>query len=312
VVPISHLALPPSRRWWQITQAVSLSDRAHSATSLNLLVNDPCQWVLKYPADLRRSQTLQVADGARLYGILAHRLAEKMVAGFNASVLTARTIPQWFDEAFASLVTQEGAVLLMPGRGADLARVKRTMRAALIALADVIEANRPVRIDAECAIAGHFAGGALQGSVDLLLHAANGQTTIIDMKWGGEKHRRKELSNGTYLQLLLYAYTEYQRTGRWPGVAYFILESGRLVAAETGHFVDVIGVRRPEQENAPCLWQRFLVNYSWRAGQLENGLVEATCAGQPTSQSSAPSDGMTLAAPSLQWNDHKNLLGWDE
>ena len=98
---------------------------------------------------------------------------------------------------------------------------------------------------------------------------------------------------------------------RWPGVAYFILESGRLVAAESGHFKDARGVRKPEQENAPVLWQRFLVNYGWRAGQLERGLVEATCAGLPTEDSRTPEDGMKLETMNLDWNDHKNLLGWD-
>lgn len=125
---VAHVPLPQRRRWWQLPREVTIARRAsESYSSLNLFLNAPHQWVLKYAARLNPSNLLAVTDENRLYGNLAHRIVDRFFHVGNAHELHGDALAGWLSQEFESIVAEEGAVLLMPGRRMD----REWLRAAL-------------------------------------------------------------------------------------------------------------------------------------------------------------------------------------
>ena len=128
----------------------------------------------------------------------------------------------WFSIHFPRVVREEGAVLLMAGRGADLSTLHhRVLRAMTQLRAHFANANAHV-VTAERALNGNFAGGALAGSADLVLTTGDGRQAIVDMKWAGGKKYPEQLKANRHLQLAIYAELLRQETHSLPSVAYFI------------------------------------------------------------------------------------------
>ena len=130
--PVGHLPLPVRRRWWQLPAAIEIPKRSRdSFSSLELFVFNPYQWLLKYPAGLRPSRILDVSDNFRLFGNLAHGLAETYFKQAKLSAISETEFLAWFDSTFERLVAEEGAVLLMPGRRSDLEGFRLKLRASM-------------------------------------------------------------------------------------------------------------------------------------------------------------------------------------
>lgn len=310
---VAHQALPAPKRWWAVDGAsFDYSKGKLSYSALNLLLNDPHQWVLRYVAKLRESEFLQISDGPLLYGTLAHRAVEKLVAAFKPSEMNQDRIGAWFDAEFPILVEQEGAVLLAAGRGAELARVRRQTLHAVVALADIIRNTGSDTVHSEYALEGEFKGGALTGSADLVLRRPSGEHAIIDMKWGSRDKHRKALADGAHLQLVLYAEMLRQQTRAVPALAYFIIGSTHLLAAEPGYFDGADCVREANSGTVGAIWLQFLQTLAWRGEQLRGGLAEVTTSGaEPDGDSVPPADGLPLQPLVKNYNVYRNLTGWD-
>ena len=96
------------------------------------------------------------------------------------------------------------------------------------------------------------------------------------MKWGGKAYADK-LANNRHLQLAIYGEIVRQRTGQWPRLAYFSFSTGELLATDRDYFPEARLVRKKDEvadEGTAHLWQRFLVTWAWRRGQIDQGLIE--------------------------------------
>ena len=216
---------------------LALPEKA-SFSSLNLLLFNPYQWLLQYGAKIQASKSLSLSDSFLLNGSLAHRLAEHFFSRTDALTMDAADFATWFSIHFPRVVREEGAVLLMEGRGADLSTLRhRVLRAMTQLRAHLANANVRV-VTAEQALDGQFAGGALAGAADLVLTTEDGHRAIVDMKWAGGKKYPEQLKANRHLQLAIYAELLRQETNSLPSVAYFILESARLLTPDDRVFAD--------------------------------------------------------------------------
>ena len=150
-------------RWWRIAAGSIPRRDSESFTSFDLLLNSPFEWVLKHAAGLRPSGVLAVSDGPLLYGKLAHRLVEDAYGRAGALTMTDAAFGQWLDAALARVVSEEGAVLLMPGRRADLERFRARIRRAFEDLRTQLARAGVVQAVPEMALEGSYAGGPLRG-----------------------------------------------------------------------------------------------------------------------------------------------------
>ncbi len=300
--------LPEPRRWWQIEPGLALRSRPQkfSHSSLNLFLNDPARWVMQYPARLVSSSLLSVADGPRLFGLLAHRVAELLLDKPDALQYKRTDIEDWFETNFERLIDEEGAVLNMPGRRAEKERVRNTIFRAMSELLRYLQEANPLKVETEKWLEGSFEGGPLQGSADIVAETREG-TAIIDMKWGASNHLKKLRSN-TALQLAIYAELVRQTKGGWPKAGYFIISRQRLYMADNDVFKNAIV--EPNEEGLPHLWQRFLKSWRIRLDQLENGDIEVTAGlGEKEIGGHSP-DGLPFEKLDDSYNEHFFLSGW--
>ena len=311
---VVHASLPRRRRWWKLPPDVKLSLRpCESYSSLNTFLNAPYQWVLKYPAQLNRSNLLEVTDGNRLYGNLAHRLIDQFFRAEGAQALRGDALKDWFSGQFAMVVAEEGAVLLMPGRRTDYESLRSTLGRALEEIQRQFMAAEIEVVEPERDLAGKFPGGALEGKADLVVRNKSGRQAIVDMKYAGANSYQDRLAKNRHLQLALYAQMLHQETGAWPHVSYFILESSRLLSPDSEFFPEARSVQSQITGATPQLWEQFLTAWKWRQSQIDRGVIEVAVEDiEPTSASESPPGALATEELPKAYNEYYWLAGWED
>ena len=304
--PLAQRPLPRKRRWWRLDAPIPRRE-AESYSSLDKAYYHPHQWVLGYHARLRGSRITGVADGALLYGSLAHRVFEKFFAeNANWRALSKAKAQCWLDATLDDLIETEGAVLLEHGRAVDRQRVTTTLERCLFGLLEHLQRAGVVRATSEQAIEKPFDGGVLSGYADLVLERADGARAVLDAKWGSEPYRKAEIEQGRHLQLAVYGYT-LQEDGSWPACGYYIVTTGNVLAPERGFFAAAPLARNAE--DARRVWERSLATRRWRLDQLRRGAIEVNAGAQPDDASAPPIGGLEARVDADRFDDFVWLTG---
>ncbi|MBL8401782.1 PD-(D/E)XK nuclease family protein [Accumulibacter sp.] len=310
---VASVPLPAPKRWWQLPDDVAIALRPkESFSSLEQLLFNPNQWLLRYPAKLQPSRIVSMGGDFRMLGNLAHGLIEQYFLHPSALVMSEAEFDVWFAESFSVLVDQEGAILRSPGRGADLEGFRYRLHHSMRSLRYQVAKAGMVQVLPERGVAGQFPGGELAGSADLVMRNGRGERAIVDMKWSGIKKFPDKLKRNRHLQLAIYAELLRQETGAWPSVAYYILDRARFLAPDDRAFPDAEVVPSADGENTAQLWQRFLATWRWRVAQIQSGQIEVVLdAILATEDSEPPAEAMTMETLNEAYNDYRALAGWE-
>lgn len=311
--PTVHTRLAAPKRWWQVPQDIDVPLRPkESFSSLELMLFNPYHWLLKYPAALRPSRIISISGEFRMRGALAHGLVELLYQHADALTMSDALFAVWFDSSFAQIVSEEGALLLMDGRGADLEEFRYRLQKAMQTLRQQVDLAEVVSVVPEMALTGSFAGGELSGYADLVMRKADGMHIITDMKWSGAKKFPVKLKGNRHLQLAIYAELLRQELGAWPAVSYYILDQARFFAPDANAFPGADVVPADSGENGIELYQRFIATWKWRKEQIAAGWFEVALASiDATDDSSAPDAAMTTEYLNEAYNDYSALAGWE-
>lgn len=313
-----YTPLPSLRRTWQLETGAALGAREQeSYSSLENFFYSPYQWVLQYKAKLRAGTLQSLSDGNLLKGKVVHHLYE-LFFNDNSTVLTAdydkAAVDQWFDKAIKTLLLQEGAVLLQPGRLVEKEQFISTTRKSLHALIQQLRAAKVITVVMEQKQDALFFGGKLSGYIDMKVTNDQGVSAVIDIKWGGAKYRKASLKDNKHLQLVTYSYMGHKNTAtqQWPTVAYFIIDGGgAMLAQNTDYFPEATAVKPVTEENHAEIWQKMKETWLWRRKQLDSGLIEVTVTGTEVDEASQADEGaLSIPDSSDRFNDYKILTGW--
>jgi hypothetical protein len=318
---LSHHPLPSKRRWWQLEQTDYLKQReVESYSSLESLFYSPYQWVLRYKAKLQKGSLETVSDGNQLKGKLVHHLFELFFKQ-HVNVLTEtdpdfNQVDNWFDQTMDSLLREEGAVLLMPGRMVEKELFVETALQSLHELIKQLRAADVVAVEMEAAQEALFFGGNLTGFIDMKVTNREGQEAVIDIKWRGTKYRIDSLCDNTHLQLVTYAYLRHKdrsSNGQWPAVAFFVIDKGLLITQDKHYFPAAFEVTANDEENLAEIWQRMKQTWEWRRQQLDRGWIEVTITGTQADEDSDPGeDALPIPESNDAFNDYSVLTGWEQ
>lgn len=312
MAPVTPVRLPAPKRWWQLPDDVAITLRPkESFSSLEQLLFNPYQWLLRYPAKLQPSRIVSLGGDFRMLGNLAHGLVEQYFLHPSALAMAEAEFDTWFASAFNALVDQEGAILRSPGRGVDLEGFRYRLQQSMRILREQVAKAGIVEVVPERSVTGQFPGGELAGSADLVLQNGRGERAIVDMKWSGIKKFPEKLKLNRHLQLAIYAELLRQETGQWPSVAYYILDKARVFAPENRIFPDAEVMPSVDGENTAQLWQRFIATWKWRVAQIQQGHFEVALEAIPTTEDSEPPEGaMVMETLNEAYNDYRALAGW--
>lgn len=317
---VTHQPLPEPRRWWQLPPGLVPTNRTDkdSYSSIDLYLSAPQQWVLRYGAQIRPSQILAIPAGPLLFGTLAHDVVEMLLKSSpDALTWSADEVSTRALEALETLVQTKGAVLLMPGQGGEIGRLRVQVAKSAVVLWEAMRKANVVKALPEEELEGTFADGAvrLHGYADLLLTRADGAQAVVDMKWGSASDRAKQIKGNRHLQLLLYAgMVADQADGLWPEAAYFILSKQAMLAQHQGFF-DAAEVQPPSTPDSPAEIRRQAVQtWQWRRDQLAAGRIEVIAEatqGMEDDDSSVPEGAFEPDPPKMIYDDYRNLVGWE-
>lgn len=314
--PLKTRTLPAKIRWWQLPGSLDIAKREfESFSSLDAYIHSPYQWLLRYAARIRSGSLVSVRDGNLLKGSLAHRLYEEF---FNAHTeiggIDTHSIGPWIDAHSTTLLQQEGALLLEPGRQAECVQFISTVQNSLITLVEHLQSASVVKVAMELWQEGLFTGGKLNGSIDILATTSDGKEAVVDIKWGGRNYRREAMLNNSYLQLATYAHLRRNNQAKVsPTLSYFIVMDADMLSLDHEFFPNADILKPEGLENAVQYWQRFEHSWHWRKDQFNNGLIEVTVKDtEPTAESDPDENGLVIPEASDSFNDYVVLTGWGD
>lgn len=302
-------ALPATPRHIQLPHPVQLGDALQSFTTLNELFNDAALFVLKRVAKLDPTSVLEVDEGNRLLGILAHRVLEKLFAHDKALSWSNAEAVDWFRAVADSLLLTEGAVLLMQGAGVTQQHFRQVCERAIGSLLDHLRLAGAIQVQTEVEFRGTLGAVPLIGKIDLLVTLGDKRTVAVDIKWRGDTYYAGLLRSGEHLQLALYSSLIEQTSGIAPAaLGYFILESGGLYITAVDIFPKAQVRRPPDGVTVSNLLDRARATWKWRKQQLDAGTIEVVPE-DPNDEYQGPEGTFPVNGPSKWDRDHLILLG---
>jgi len=307
------------KRWWILENGEQLIKReVESFSGLDSFINSPYQWVLRYKAKLSAGNILSVSEGNQLKGTMTHELFELFFTEYesNWSSLTISNIKSWFDTNFDLLIQYQAAMFLQPGKLSELEKFRETAYQALTKLITHLKSANIQSIKMEDENEEQFFAGKIMGFIDMLLTNDKGEEIVLDLKWGSESYKAADLENNLHIQLAIYSYMRRKQTQAklWPEQAYFIIQTGNLLAQNNFAFPNATVHAPAEGESVATLWKNLENSYQWRRNQLNKGLIEMTITGtkQDENNSIPPDNALPIKEANDHFNDYKILMGWGE
>ena len=308
-VQAEHRRLPrPIRDWTVPEQRIGAPGR-ESATSLETLLGCPMRWALQYAARLRKTGLLDMAEGNRLKGIVAHEVLARFFADKRPD---DDGIPSAVEAILDTVLPEIGSPLLLPGRRLDHEDLRRHTISAAVALSGILNtcglsvAATERRL--ECSLDNQ---SDLAGIIDVELSDRGGRPAIVDLKWSNrDRYRREEIAEGRPVQLAVYARLVKGEDGvAGPPAAYFMIKQRRLLAADSGTFPVA---SRIEGKGLDSVWDAIIEVRNRTLEEMGAGHVVA--AGVETGDSGAGSThgnaaGPIVVEPPCRFCDYGRLCG---
>ena len=314
---VDYRGLPKQNRWRKINDGRLLGKRdCESYSSLDNFIHKPHVWVFRYKAKLTAGSLANISEDNRQKGNLLHRLVEWFFTSDEIDWKTTdkKRLQQWVDEKFPILLEQEGANYLLPGKKQAEEDLHSTGMAAIWALISYLRAADVESVRVEESADARFKGGMISGYIDMLVSRQDKQEAVVDLKWGGFKYRKEELSENKQLQLAVYAEMRRHETKRLPAQAYFIIEDGRMLVQDNHYFENATECKpKGEFENTTTLWTDFQKTWGWRREQLDEGSIEINVEGTQADENSvSPEGSLPINTASDRFDDYVVLTGWPE
>ena len=314
LTPVKRILLPAPKRWWKVPRSLcpEPSWRA-SYSQMSMLLRRPAQWVLAYMARIRTSAILSVPDRATLAGSFAHALVQLCIETFGTRAirLNAAEFAAWYDAAFESLLTSQGARWLEPGAAQERLRLRESLRASIGALLSQLRGANAVNMETEKELEGTLFGIPFMGAADIVLKTGSDRHAIIDMK---NSHwidgHRDMLERDTDIQLTIYAELYRQGSGAAPEAVYYLIPKEKLLARDPSIFplAELVASARTHAQRLGMIETSF----EWRRHQLDDGRSEVVCeaTGELGAPAEAPEGGLPLEEAFDLYDPYVGLYGW--
>ena len=276
--------LPPICRKvpeFRITAGKIAPRETESATSLELLIQRPFDYVMQYAARLRPGGVRELDELNLIEGRVAHRTLELIVrqtAGDRNAMAGIIVRREDFDRHFLEAVRKCGMGLLLARHAIERKALQERLHNALSALMQILP-RYDLRIEGveqeTSAPLSDTGKPLLTARVDLLLRDSAGNPVIFDLKWSRSKKRYEALiREGRDLQLRVYDHAVSCNLGRpVAATGYFLLGRGQLLSADLpdlqGYAKHVDAPRTTAEAMA-----RIRAGYKRRYEEFRDGLIE--------------------------------------
>jgi ATP-dependent helicase/nuclease subunit B len=291
--------LPAPRATWDAGRDIPRRV-LESPSSLQDFLGCELAWTLRYAGGLRFGRAGGLDEGPQLLGTMTHELL--------ARVLRRLPLPPAGAERLAlTLFDEEGprlaAALFLPGVEAERAAARESTGASARWLAQLVSSGWKVELVEE-PVRGTGCGGALEGTVDLVLSKGKAKA-VVDLKYGSGAHYRDSLARGTSVQLAAYAALLREGGAKDVSAGYFILRTQQLFSADARLADPPLDV----EVDVATTWQAVTEAHGDRWARVKRGRVTAPGARDGAPEQSSLKDGVLTVAPPCHFCDYQGVCG---
>ena len=305
-----HRPFPRPTRDWTVPAKLVGARETESATSIESLLGCPMRWVLQYGVGLRKRGLLDMAEGNRLKGSIAHEVLARFLSGprpdDEAGIRsTVKTI-------LDAMLPEIGSPLLLPGRRLDLDDLDRNTIESAVALSRILKqcglSVTATERKLECSLDG---GTDLAGTIDVELTDERGAPAVVELKWSNrDRYRHEEIVEGRPVQLAAYAFLVKGDGGNaFAPAAYFMIKQRRMLAADSAPFPVESRIEGP---SLPRVWNAIVEVRKRTLGELGAGRVVAAgvrTEGSETGDTDANAGAQIVVDPPCSFCDYGRLCG---
>lgn len=302
---IPRTGLPGRGKQWHIKSDLVSAGRIESYSSLTDLLFYPYRYVLKYHSKLKRSILGRPPEDVLLYGHLLHRCADRLLS--EKGIVDDLLVNDWLDQRFNDILYEYGWPLLWTGSERLRELVYNHIENSLTLLMGMLRASEASQVETEYTQEAQLGKIKVRGRIDVF--STGGQSpVVIDLKWGGWNTRRREIEEGTDIQLALYTLIAGVLDEK-VSAAYLIANRDIAIAHPGCSFqnVDVPGQAAQASEVFPELLQAIEENAEYRYRQLEEGMVMLS---PEDTEETFPNQRIKLPEEAHRYDEFVNLLGW--
>jgi len=262
---------------------------SESFSSLNLLIDFPLDYVMKYLAGLYPPNISNLEGISRIQGTVAHKTLENLGADCDhdanrmlSEIRTEGNLEKRIEDAAA----QVGIVLLLKEHALDLYELKNKLKVSLVNLLEIIISNKLKIVghemeynDEKSSITGQHAN--IEANIDLVLEDDVKKKYIFDLKYSHWKKYSESLASNTgkVLQLDLYKNCMSRDKNNVSEVVFtgfFMLTDGKLYTSDDClHDKDGrIVVVKQKDDALKCPIEALAAGYQYRYQEFAKGRIE--------------------------------------
>lgn len=216
---------------WNLPHDLLEQRESVSASSLETQLACPLKWVLSYPARLKGAQASRLPDEGRMRGTFAHAVLEAVLPCGQA-LPPPDEIARAVGEEFDRRLPLDAAPLSLPAHRAKAAAMRDEVVKSSRVLVEALREGGYALVGLECELTGKALGRQLSGRIDCLARRDDGEEAVVDFKYRYASIFRGKLKEGRAVQLATYAKARAGPGGRFPKVAYLMLDAGLLLVPE--------------------------------------------------------------------------------
>lgn len=261
----------PVTACYTVPKSVIKAAESLSYTQMSTLIGCPFKWTLEYHAGLKKAESQSLPTENQMIGSFCHRIVEELYA--DTKSLDADDAYKRAGHLFDSLITSMASELLLEGNAAERQRYKTSITEVVRQLVAAINRTQLTVEKTEALLEGTVNGIPYKGYADMLLRDSAGHPFVLDMKWSSSvKYRKKEIEEGTSLQLAAYAWMlKSAEPTHQVHAGYFMLAQGQLLSSSP--------VLADEALNTPYnledIWDMGVASLNNVLESLKSGTVEA-------------------------------------
>lgn len=259
--------LPQPRPVWRLESGTQVRAQ-ESPSSLGNLIGCPLKYTVEYLGEVSGGSASLPKDNL-LIGNLLHKIIENVLK-------TPGLSPEQAAAAAREYLQSEGprlaAAFFLPEAGGLLGQIRRVAETAARVMADFLSraGYQPVAI--EEMFQREAWGINIRGKSDLVLGARkiSRDRFIVDLKWASDDKYIDSLKRGSCYQLAVYSYLVSAKKDPEAPVAYFILQSQRILTTDSKNFPGAEVFAGP---GLPAVWEALGNSYRVAAGEVTSGEI---------------------------------------
>ncbi|HDR52909.1 MAG TPA: hypothetical protein ENN90_15025 [Mariniphaga anaerophila] len=270
--------LPEKHEEYQIATGPKIPQRqTESASSLELLIQNPFDWVFQYGAKIQPGNSTQLDAVHTTMVTVAHKFIETLFEDAQNDLQKAKALMEDYPSRLQTVVENTGMILLLDENKFELESFKGKLKNAVEILIQILEDNNlsvEKTEQEEMASIPALNNQEVTGKIDLVLRTSEGKRAIFDLKWSPKagKYIRK-LTENRHIQLALYQeLLKAAANAEVDFVAYYLLPDARLISAKNllGNAVKFVDNTKSSAE----ILQQVNQSVQFRRMQIEKGIIE--------------------------------------